>query len=53
MHTILIDDLDVRLAQIAERGLEPANRETHEGGVRKFTFRDPDGNEFGFGDASP
>ncbi len=53
MHTILIDDLDVRLAQIAERGLEPAKRETHEGGVRKFTFRDPDGNEFGFGDASP
>jgi catechol 2,3-dioxygenase-like lactoylglutathione lyase family enzyme len=52
MHTILVEDLDARLAQIAERGLEPARRETYENDVRKITFRDPDGNEFGFGDAS-
>ena len=52
MHTILVDDLDARLAQIAERGLEPAKRETYDNDVRKLTFRDPDGNEFGFGDAS-
>jgi catechol 2,3-dioxygenase-like lactoylglutathione lyase family enzyme len=51
MHTILVDDLDARIAQIAERGLEPAKRETYDNGVRKITFRDPDGNEFGFGDA--
>jgi catechol 2,3-dioxygenase-like lactoylglutathione lyase family enzyme len=51
MHTILVDDLDARIAQIAERGLEPAKRETYDNGVRKITYRDPDGNEFGFGDA--
>lgn len=53
MHTILVDDLDARVAQIAERGLEPAKRETYANDVRKITYRDPDGNEFGFGDASP
>jgi hypothetical protein len=26
--TMLVDDLDARVAQIAERGLEPAKRET-------------------------
>ena len=26
MHTILVDDLDAHLAQIADRGLEPARR---------------------------
>ena len=51
MHTILVDDLDARVAQIAERGLEPATRETYDNGVRKVTYRDPDGNELGFGDA--
>ena len=53
MHTILIQDLDARIAQIADRGLEPARRETYENGVRKITYRDADGNEFGFGDAPP
>jgi predicted enzyme related to lactoylglutathione lyase len=51
MHTILVDDLDARITQIAKRGLEPAKRETYDNGVRKITYRDPDGNEFGFGDA--
>jgi catechol 2,3-dioxygenase-like lactoylglutathione lyase family enzyme len=50
-HTLFVDDLDKRVAEIAERGLEPANRETYENGVRKITFRDPDGNEVGFGGA--
>jgi hypothetical protein len=49
MHTIVVADLDGRVAQIAERGLEPTNRETYENGVRKITYRDPDGNEIGFG----
>jgi len=31
------------------RGVEPAERETYENGVRKVTYRDPDGNEIGFG----
>jgi predicted enzyme related to lactoylglutathione lyase len=51
MHTILVDDLDARVAQIAERGLEPTKRETYENGTRKITYLDPDGNEFGFGGA--
>ena len=51
MHTILVDDLDAIVAQIAARGLEPVKRETYENGVRKITYHDPDGNEIGFGDA--
>ncbi|WP_017591891.1 VOC family protein [Nocardiopsis potens] len=49
MHTLFADDFDARLARIAERGLEPARREAYENGVRKAVFRDPDGNEIGFG----
>ncbi|NES26873.1 VOC family protein [Micromonospora terminaliae] len=49
MHTVFVDDLDARLAQIADRGLTPAERETYDNGVRKAIFRDPDGNEIGFG----
>ena len=51
MHTVLVDDLDVTVAGIAERGLEPAKAETYANGVRKFTYVDPEGNEFGFGQA--
>jgi len=29
--------------------LEPAERETYANGVRKTTFRDPEGNEIGLG----
>lgn len=50
-HTIFVDDLDARVEQIAARGLEPYERETYSNGVRKVTYRDPDGNEIGFGDA--
>jgi catechol 2,3-dioxygenase-like lactoylglutathione lyase family enzyme len=49
--TIFVDDLDAVIAQIAGRGLEPALRETYDNGVRKITYRDPDGNEIGFGGA--
>jgi catechol 2,3-dioxygenase-like lactoylglutathione lyase family enzyme len=49
MHTVFLGDFDAYIAQIAERGLEPAERETYANGVRKATFRDPDGNEIGFG----
>jgi catechol 2,3-dioxygenase-like lactoylglutathione lyase family enzyme len=48
-HTVFVSDYDARLAEIASRGLEPDERETYDNGVRKATFRDPDGNEFGFG----
>jgi predicted enzyme related to lactoylglutathione lyase len=51
MHTIFVDDFDARVAQIADRGVEPTKRETYSNGVRKATYRDPDGNEIGFGGA--
>jgi predicted enzyme related to lactoylglutathione lyase len=51
MHTIFVDDLDALVGQIADRGLEPIERETYANGVRKATYRDPDGNELGFGGA--
>ena len=50
-HTLFVDDFEVRLQGIADRGLEPALRETYSNGVRKTTYRDPDGNEIGFGGA--
>ncbi len=49
--TIFVDDLDAALAAIAMRGLEPARIETYSEGVRKAVYRDPDGNELGFGGA--
>ena len=51
MHTVFVGDFDARIRAMAERGLEPAERETYANGVRKATFRDPDGNEIGFGGA--
>jgi len=50
-HTIFVDNLDSWVQEIAGRGLEPALQETYENGVRKTTYRDPDGNEFGIGGA--
>lgn len=49
--TVFVDDLDGWLAEIAGRGVEPEQRETYDNGVRKVTFRDPDGNEIAFGGA--
>lgn len=49
VHTVVVGDYDERVAAIAGRGIEPAERETYGNGVRKATFRDPDGNEIGFG----
>lgn len=51
IHTLFVDNLDTLVAQIAGRGLEPAKRENYSNGVRKITYRDPDGNEIGFGGA--
>jgi catechol 2,3-dioxygenase-like lactoylglutathione lyase family enzyme len=47
--TLFVDDLDAHVDAIAARGLEPAERETYSNGVRKAVYRDPDGNEVGFG----
>ncbi|WP_248579546.1 VOC family protein [Nocardioides sp. InS609-2] len=46
---LLVDDLDAEVAAIASRGIEPDRVETYGDGVRKATYRDDDGNEFGFG----
>jgi catechol 2,3-dioxygenase-like lactoylglutathione lyase family enzyme len=51
LHTVFVDDLDERVEGIAVRGIEPASRETYGNGVRKVIYRDPDGNEIGFGGA--
>ena len=47
--TVMVDDLDDRMAAIAGAGIEPAAEETYEHGVRKTTYVDPDGNRFAFG----
>lgn len=51
MLTLFVDDFDALVAQIADRGLDPSKQETYENGVRKITYRDPDGNEIGLGGA--
>ena len=52
-HTLFADDLDRLADEIAGRGIEPSERETYSNGVRKFVYRDADGNETGFGGAPP
>ena len=49
MTIFVDDDLDAFVSAIADRGLEPHDRETYSNGVRKTIYRDPDGNEIGFG----
>jgi catechol 2,3-dioxygenase-like lactoylglutathione lyase family enzyme len=49
--TIFLDDLDAHVDAVAARGLVPDGHETYSGGVRKVLYRDPDGNELGFGGA--
>ena len=51
-HTLFVDDLNKIVAQIATRGLDPTKRETYPNSVCKIIYRDPDGNEIGFGGAA-
>ncbi|MHA6761628.1 hypothetical protein [Streptacidiphilus sp. PAMC 29251] len=37
--------------RIADRGIGPVQRETYPNGMRKARYRDPDGNEIGYGGA--
>ena len=53
MHTVFVDDLEARVAELADRGIDPVGRETYGNGVQKVTYREPDGNEIGFGGAAP
>lgn len=43
------DDPGERAAAIARRGIEPARRETHDGGAVAVTYRDANGNEVSLG----
>ena len=47
--TMVLDDLDGFVASASGRGIEPSAVETYDNGVRKVVYRDPDGNEVGFG----
>ena len=44
-----VDELGARVAERAQRGIEPAPRETYDSGVTKVTYQDADGNEISFG----
>jgi len=48
--TVMVTDLDERMAAIGGRGIEPALEESYDNGVRKTTYTDPDGNRFAFGE---
>ena len=45
---VWVDDPEAEVARIAGRGIEPVDVEVH-GAVRKYVFRDADGNETGIG----
>jgi hypothetical protein len=49
VNTVFLEDLDTVVDGITARGIEPVKRETYENGVRKVTYNDADGNEFGYG----
>jgi catechol 2,3-dioxygenase-like lactoylglutathione lyase family enzyme len=49
LFTVLVDELDALVAEIAGRGPTAVEQESYPDGVRKVTYRDPDGNEIGFG----
>ncbi len=51
IQLLFVDDFDALIAQIADRGLKPTKEEVLSNGVRKTTYRDPDGNEISFGGA--
>ena len=46
---LFTDDLDARVAALAERGIDPVTRETYDNGPTKVTYQDPDGNELSLG----
>src|SRR4051794_20102860 len=48
--TVLVDDLDAQLAELAARGLDAGPVETIEGAVRRVRIEDPEGNSITFGE---
>ena len=49
--TVMVDDLDERLAALAGRGIEPDEIQEISETVRKAVFTDPEGNQVGIGEA--
>ncbi len=49
--TVMVDDLDERLAGLEERGIEVGEVETINERTRKVEIVDPEGNRIGFGEA--
>jgi predicted enzyme related to lactoylglutathione lyase len=49
LHTLLVDDLDSFLAEVAEHGILAGPVETIGPGVRRATITDPDGNRLNIG----
>jgi hypothetical protein len=47
--TLFVDDLAELIDGITDRGISPHLDETYDNGVRKVTYRDPEGSEIGFG----
>jgi len=50
--TVLVSSLDAFVAEVAARGLAPAETEQLSNGVRKTTFVDPAGNRVAFAQAA-
>jgi len=50
-NTLFVTDFDARIDAAAGRGIDPAEQETYDNGVRHATYRDPDGNELCLGGA--
>jgi hypothetical protein len=48
----MVDDLGSLVAEIAFRGIAPAEREQYSHSVRNAIYRDAEGNELGFGGLS-
>jgi hypothetical protein len=51
VNLLFVENLDAVVADIASRGIEPDDDERYPGKARKAIYRDPDGNEIGFGGA--
>jgi len=49
--TVMVDDLDERLAALAGRGIEPDEIQEISETVRKAVFTDPEGNQVGIAEA--
>jgi catechol 2,3-dioxygenase-like lactoylglutathione lyase family enzyme len=50
--TVMVDDLDDRLAGLEGRGIEPDEIQVISESVRKAVFSDPEGNQIGIGEAA-